>query len=373
MKQLKYKVSFTTPAFLGNAEQQAQWRTPPFKALLRQWWRVVHAPKVNYDVDDLRRDEGVLFGVAADGGDSRQSLVRLRLDTWSVGTLNSVEQGDVVEHPEVRDKQGNPRRIGANLYLGYGPIQSQSPRNAIKAETLATLQLLFPNDCTGELQAALQLAAWFGTLGSRSRNGWGALTFEGNGIQGFKEINIEAIRTVVQPIFLSDCLRRDWPHAIGQDMQSIPLVWRLLKVKTDGDKQLLDSFSTWQEVMRELARIKIRFRTHFAFQGGGYNTPHRKPQERHILSYPAGAKHQVQADEWGANGRLANQIRFKVHRRGNGYAGVIVHLPCTLPSHMACVFAPNQIPNQQMVWQEVHRLLDAERQNGLVRIKGAQA
>lgn len=36
---LSYTVRFTTPAFLGNAEQAGQWRTPPFKALLRQWWR----------------------------------------------------------------------------------------------------------------------------------------------------------------------------------------------------------------------------------------------------------------------------------------------------------------------------------------------
>lgn len=47
MINLTYRVSFNTPAFLGNAEQQAQWRTPPFKALLRQWWRVVKAPDAN--------------------------------------------------------------------------------------------------------------------------------------------------------------------------------------------------------------------------------------------------------------------------------------------------------------------------------------
>ena len=40
MKTFTYTLSFTTPAFLGNASQQAQWRTPPVKALLRQWWRV---------------------------------------------------------------------------------------------------------------------------------------------------------------------------------------------------------------------------------------------------------------------------------------------------------------------------------------------
>ena len=41
MEKLEYKVSFLTPAFLGNAGQEGQWRSPPFKALLRHWWRVV--------------------------------------------------------------------------------------------------------------------------------------------------------------------------------------------------------------------------------------------------------------------------------------------------------------------------------------------
>ena len=43
MRELTYQVSFNTPTFLGNAEQQDQWRTPTFKAMLRQWWRMVKA------------------------------------------------------------------------------------------------------------------------------------------------------------------------------------------------------------------------------------------------------------------------------------------------------------------------------------------
>lgn len=43
MRELTYQVSFNTPAFLGNAEQQDQWRTPPFKPMLRQSWRRVRA------------------------------------------------------------------------------------------------------------------------------------------------------------------------------------------------------------------------------------------------------------------------------------------------------------------------------------------
>ena len=54
---LTYRVSFNTPAFLGNAEQQGQWRTPPIKALIRQWWRVAYAAEHGHRVNvaEMRR------------------------------------------------------------------------------------------------------------------------------------------------------------------------------------------------------------------------------------------------------------------------------------------------------------------------------
>ena len=59
-----YTVSFVTPAFLGDAEQNGAWRTPPFKALLRQWWRVAAAKDHDYNYAKLREAEGRLFGNA---------------------------------------------------------------------------------------------------------------------------------------------------------------------------------------------------------------------------------------------------------------------------------------------------------------------
>ncbi|NJD67383.1 MAG: hypothetical protein FIA90_01710, partial [candidate division NC10 bacterium] len=89
MRTLEYKVTFTTPAFLGNAEQQAQWRTPPFKALLRQWWRVAAARDCAFNHARLREAEARLFGAANDkGGESQMSQVRLRLDIWAQGSLH---------------------------------------------------------------------------------------------------------------------------------------------------------------------------------------------------------------------------------------------------------------------------------------------
>ena len=94
MKVLEYTLRFDTPAFLGNAEQNAQWRTPPIKALLRQWWRVAYAADKNFAVNlaDMRREEGLLFGHAwldddwDDKGNKfagRKSRVLIRLDQVS--------------------------------------------------------------------------------------------------------------------------------------------------------------------------------------------------------------------------------------------------------------------------------------------------
>ena len=92
MIQHRYQLTFLTPAFLGNADQSGQWRTPPIKALLRQWWRVVlagdHPQRLS--VEAMRRDEGRLFGVAADSEvDSRKTQVRLRLNRWDEGKLKT--------------------------------------------------------------------------------------------------------------------------------------------------------------------------------------------------------------------------------------------------------------------------------------------
>lgn len=368
MPELVYRLSFATPAFLGNAEQQAQWRTPPLKALIRQWWRVVKAPHrdVAYDHGKLLKLENALFGTAGgDEGGGGRSLLRLRLDDWELGQLDSVPQGQPVQHPEV------PRPVGANLYLGYGPIGGEK-RSAISAAADAGVQLRLrcPEAHVEEIKAAIQLAHWFGTVGSRSRNGWGAIQFEGEGLRGIAELDSATLGELVALRPTKSCLSLDWPHALGSD--GAPLVWRLLKVRPSrehaGRKELV-GYESWEEVMHALARIKIAVRTadFFEFRGGGRDG-HESPQPRHVLAYPAGSNHAVKA--WGRDGRLANQVRFKVHRRrSNDFIGVIAHLPCALPARMAAA-THGRLPDQVAVWTEVHRLLDAQKNNGLMRLKG---
>ncbi len=345
MKTYRYQLRFQTPAFLGNAKQSAQWRTPPIKALLRQWWRVAMAQQLKFNVDDLRRAEHDLFGVAADGGDSHQSRVRLRLSHWNEGKLKDWPSHGTVKHPEV------PNPVGSDLYLGFGPLTyNRATRStalkanaALQADDYATLSLAVPDEHADAIRSALALMNLYGTLGGRSRNGWGSFSLipaDGN----TPALPGELKTTLLQP--LAQALTLDWPHAIGSDGRHA-LVWQT------------QPFDDWKTLMKKLAEIKIGLRTQFQFPQA---QPAGQIHNRHWLSYPI-THHSVR--DWGNNARLPNSLRFKV-RPAPGDAqkvvGVIFHVPCKPP--------PSFNPNHETlvrVWKQVHAFLDNNAQQ-LTRI-----
>lgn len=364
MKTYEYTLRFNSPAFLGNAEQAAQWRTPPIKALLRQWWRVAWAADHGFRVDvaAMRREEGLLFGVASDGeGDSRKSLVRIRLNDWSIGKLHTWPGPDVtVSHPEVRNREGRMVPVGAQLYLGYGPLMFRQgtalkANAAIQAGEKAILAIACPithRDAElGRLLEAnsprLERAFWlmdrYGTLGGRSRNGWGSFALLSSPAGGGTGGEGAAPANAVPPRDWKQCLDLDWPHAIGQDEH--PLIWRT------------PEFTDWKVLMKRLAEIKIGLRTLFSFTTGR-NAP--RMEQRHWLSYPV-TNHSVAA--WGNNARLPNTLRYKVRATPEGkLVGVIFHVPHLPPA----AFRPN-LQDIKTVWTQVHRFLDAPAQS-LTRI-----
>lgn len=337
MIELKYRLCFTTPAFMGNAEQQGQWRTPPIKALLRQWWRVAYAadhPK-GVSVADMRRAEGRLFGVAADGKESNRSLVRLRLSRWDKGQMKSWEASDsTIGHPEVKAP------VGAQLYMGYGPLTYNKDKKqtdlkaaaAIQAKEVADLSIAFPSgDEAARLRRALWLMHQYGTLGGRSRNGWGSFSLTPEG-EATPELSGALDSSLLLP--WRDALAHDWAQAIGRDERG-PLIWQT---------EVLDD---WKKVMRRLAEIKIGMRTQFKFNSGNGA---RVPEDRHWLSYPV-TNHSVK--DWGNNARLPNSLRFKARAEGNKLRGVIFHVPCLPPAD----FRPDPAAIVR-VWQQVHQHLD---------------
>lgn len=362
MQILTYKVSFTTPAFLGNAEQQGQWRTPPFKALLRQWWRVVYATNRQFKVDvaSMRREEGLLFGHAWLDSDidrsgqkvaARQSLIRLRMNSWEPGKLKSWAGDAQVQHPEVG------RQVGAQLYMGFGPLvynknvgTTMKAGAAIQAGECATFSISAPKEHATPIEQALALMHWYGAVGGRSRNGWGSFALIPLG-----DWHVRANVTPLRPWV--DALTLDWPHALGQD-ESGPLIWKTAPV------------ADWQALMKQLAAIKIGLRSQFMYklnsavgdreafdkQGRKVGIDHGGPQDRHWLAYPV-THHNIRA--WKVEGkdlRLPNSLRIKVRPTSEDpkrLIGVIFHVPCQPPPE----FAPDRNAVAQ-TWQSVHLLLD---------------
>jgi CRISPR-associated protein Cmr1 len=345
--RLEYQLRFLTPAFLGDAHQAAEWRTPPFKALLRQWWRVAYAQDHDFRFDredrvnEMRAAEAQLFGSAA-GDQGNQSVLRLRLDKWSAGTMTTIPE-TTPRIPLITFNNPN-LKVDSSLYLGYGPVVFQAGQmglkngRAIDAGESARLQIAIDprrSISTQEwrrIEHAMALCALYGALGGRSRNGWGSLQVQQIGATGSSSV----VRTKTRRF--DSALELDWPHAIGSDER--PLVW-------EGPK-----CSNWREAMRALAQIRIKLRRVFPLQT-------RKPQQvledRHWLAYPVTNHQLVDWDRFKL--RLPNSMRFRIRvspDNENQLVPVVFHIPCSPPAS----FRPNT-RHLIDIWKRAHTFLDS--------------
>jgi CRISPR-associated protein Cmr1 len=209
-------------------------------------------------------------------------------------------------------------------------------KRAISPIQPVKLLLGFPEQEEMTMTKTIDLIQVFGTLGGRSRNGWGSIVFQDGGLRDAWTVLHDRNSFVKMARQLGECMHLEWPHALGQGEDGRLLVWRT------------QSMATWAEVMKELARIKIAFRTSLKFTGAS-------PEERHVLAYPV-TNHEVSA--WHKeNVRIPNQLRFKVIRAQQGFVGLAFHLPCRLPGTLSPTFP---VPNQIQVWEKVHAKLDKE-------------
>jgi CRISPR-associated protein Cmr1 len=358
-RQLQFTLRFLTPAFLGDAEQNGRWRTPPIKALLRQWWRVRYAKDHGYDHSRVRNEEGDLFGnawLAPVNGVSRhrKSRVALRLEPWAAGKV-STETWPGGEMESVGTTAAAKGRVRADIYLGFGPVLPPSRKENRPGVTIRTaigtakddsaLLTLHPAAEAEKLRDVLQLIVWFGTVGSRSRNGWGSLVLEPqDSTPPFAQLptaDTSLIRDISRPWV--QCLDKDWPHALG-DANGKPLIW------------LTPPHKDWRKAMGSLANVRFKIRR----IAKGFAGP-RGIGGIHLLGYPAGAKWEIA--KFGKDGRLATQLRFKVARSAEGLRGVVAHFPCALPAVLKAKLDRDQCrwieKNERAVWEAIHRSLDS--------------
>ncbi len=169
------ELEFITPAFLGNANQDAELRPAPFKGMLRYWWRILYGAKYG---DNIASQESKLFG-STEGA----SAVRLCVYQTEAIRINN-------EDSPFRKKGGNYQvshaggTFSLNIldYLAYGKYEYQREvkRNVYKNSHIEPgvkfkLRVECSKDYASEVFTSLYALVEFGGIGSRCRNGFGSL------------------------------------------------------------------------------------------------------------------------------------------------------------------------------------------------------
>lgn len=329
-KQLDIGVEFLTPCFLGGADQNAELRAAPFKNLLRQWWRVAVGSQYS-DPKEMLAAEGNLFGSVID--DSKASASRVRLDVQEAGVNIVSEKAPLDDlgktfHSEVKGGM----QVSNALYLGFGPVSNRAIKAYIAPGSKAKLTLTFPKDNTPELLLVLAYIDAFGAIGSRCRNGWGAIALSGEGL-GRQAVNLFSSQKFAQ--LVSGDTAKDYPTHLGKDNKGL-LCWELKQPSQD-----------WKDAMQALAGIYMDLRTSINIAPNGL-------QKRHILGYPV-TNHPVEA--WGnKDGRMPSQLRLIVKRNEEEQlVARILHLPHKLPKQ----WESQRLGQEVTVWQQdIHKWLD---------------
>jgi len=280
----EYTLEMVTPAFLGGADQSAEWRTPGIKALIRQWWRVAYVAKYGVDVERMRDAEGERFGVAGRTPESsRKATITIRFDEEPKAATSSVS--------------GIPRDDGQSLqYLGFGPfVQPTRPttRLALNKGSKVKFKILIQasntqhcEELAKEIDETLFLVGQFGTLGSRSSNAWGSVHITGDVVEFPLEDYAKA---------LEHCMKDDWKQAIAKDNQGI-MVWQTPEYN-DSDAAMKALKIVRKENQNTLAKAK-GLRTLI-------NGPTSKPKNEN---------------------RWPNQFVFKVIKNGSHFRGQVALL-----------------------------------------------
>ena len=341
VEKLEFTVEFLSPTFLGGADQNAELRSPPFKNLLRQWWRVVHG---DLDANTLRIQEGELFGTVLGNEKAVASTVRISLlPCENFQVRDSMPSIGKLEHPEVKNREGRLIPLDRLLYLGYGPVNQERRdgrfqlvfRKFIAPGSKAVLRIYCPKKMSEDMVRGTSLLRHFGTIGGRSRNGYGSMDLHGQGLQPLKDVAGKA-KGFDQVMANTS---KKYPTSLAADANGL-LCW-----------EHVPNGATWEKVFQAFSDIYMKVRTSFPFRQSNALEP------RHIMGYPAGRNHQVHA--WGGSqGRMPSQLRLMVKRNDQGQViGRILHLPHPVPKPW-----DPRVGQEADLWKQVHAFLDGQKE-----------
>ncbi len=334
-ERLKLECEIVTPMFLGNARQEAELRSAPFKGLLRYWWRVANGNRFE-NFEQMLEAENKIFG-SANSSTGGKSHVRIAVSSKKGITPQKMPLPKLgkIKHPECERSGGKTDPLGYLAGMGLihhkkGILHSYFPVGAT-----FTCCLTAPENTIDEIKTSINMWSMFGSVGSRSRNAWGSFRFswEERALPDVSDENV--------------AYEKDYPNCLGKDDKG-HLCWKVKKIE-----------NKWENAMKDLAEIYINTRLQFPFSGG---EPHKAQQDRHLLGYPV-TNHCVEKEHWGKRNnrgkcsptRHASALRLFVRKEENGFRGYILHLPHRFSSRMW----PNETDRQMKIWKQVHKNLDS--------------
>ncbi len=171
LEEIKLDVEFLTPCFLGGADQNAELRSAPFKAALRQWWRILYGCEY-LTPEKLKTAEDSIFGSTEISAQVRIS-VKGNISTSQSGFSNG-------KKIQVTSK-GRSFPINIIDYLAYGKydyIKGQGNKyhkTHIIAGSKFQLLICYHNRLKKEISSTINAFLMYGSVGSRCRNGFGSL------------------------------------------------------------------------------------------------------------------------------------------------------------------------------------------------------
>lgn len=339
--ELTLQCEVVTPMFLGGADQEAEWRAAPFKALLRSWWRVTQHGTA--DPKDLAAEEGRIFGQAGNEESSGKSCVRLCIQSDAGAVDNKLPECGRIKHPE--KGMIKPLLYLANMGLVNPDLEVVHRYFPRSPTSEFSLTVSYPSPLAQEFTPVLALIQAFGAVGGRCRNGWGSFRIVNPPVELEQAADILASTSVTRD--WKDGFSREYPNCLGKDEQERPLLW-----KTQPQKE-------WELAMRDLADAYIRVRADRVpdttggipkLDPGKVSSSSYQYQERHLLGIPL-TNH---LNKSKSDDRHASPLRFVVKHQKNRFRGYILHVPHAHSTQQTLDPGVKQL----QVWETVHRKLD---------------
>lgn len=179
----EFDVEVITPLFSGGADGiHAELREAAFKGVMRFWWRAIYGSS---NIKDMKKREDEIFGST-----EIQSALRICIKEKERinPVLKNLPKGNTMK---VKSAKGT-FFISIVEYLAYGLYDYEKGKgNVFKREHIEPgsrfkLQLFFPQKYEFQIMDCFKILNQYGGFGAKSRNGFGALKFTGDGLQGYK-------------------------------------------------------------------------------------------------------------------------------------------------------------------------------------------